>query len=63
MATLREKYQSLIDGHKAEIVKLEAELAAGGTWLEQEWDKVEEWFAAKIAQLKGHPTPPTPPAA
>ena len=50
--TLKEKIQAAIDAHKAEIATLEAHLAEGGTWLEQEEDKVEQWFADKWASLK-----------
>lgn len=50
--TLKEKIQAKIDAHKAEIVSLEADLAAGGSWLEQEMDAAEEWFATKLAKLK-----------
>ena len=58
LMTLREKIQAQIDAHKAEIATLEAHLAAGGTWLEQEINSVEEWFKALIAKIRGVPPPP-----
>ena len=50
--TLKDKIQAKIDALKAEITTLEAHLAEGGTWLEQDEDKVEQWFADKWAALK-----------
>jgi vacuolar-type H+-ATPase subunit E/Vma4 len=60
MATVREKLQTQIDAKKAEIATLEADLAAGGTWLEQEEAALETWFATLKSKLFG--TPPVPPA-
>ena len=50
--TLKEKIQAKIDSHKAEIAILEAHLAEGGTWLEQEEDKVEQWLSGLIDLVK-----------
>lgn len=50
--TLKEKLQAKIDTLKAEVVVLEGHLAEGGTWLEQEEDKVEQWFADLYAKIK-----------
>ena len=50
--TLKEKIQAKIDALKAEVAVYEQHLAVGGTWLEQEEDKVEQWFSALLTSIK-----------
>ncbi len=50
--TLREEIQAKIEAHKAQIAELEAHLAAGGTWLEQEAEKAKEWIVAFVDKVR-----------
>ena len=57
--TIRTSLEAKIAELKAETAALEAELAAGGTWLEKEWTALEAW----AKNLKERVTAPNPPVA
>lgn len=50
--TLKQEIQAKLDAYKAEVAALEAHLAAGGTWLDQEVDSLEAWFKDVVAKVR-----------
>lgn len=50
--TLKQEIQAKLDAYKAEVTALEAHLAAGGTWLDQETDNLETWFKDVVSKVR-----------
>lgn len=50
--TLKDEINAKLTAYKAEVASLEAHLAAGGTWLDQEVDGLEQWFKDVVAKVR-----------